>query len=214
MLYNIDNITIEKQSEKSGIYSYSITYDPFFLFIFSMYNVKHTHLESRINFVCENVKPLSQYIKQNSKKEGHVSLDAILKMIYDLGLIIKTLENKNKSILCFSIDDIIVLNNETFLFINPQKILDINAQKNIIFKQPISLKTSFLTPDVDWSVIPIKPFYTTAYYSFASMIIFILFGETWNSDLKLLDPIYRTKLYYFLLRCLEKNPRDRRFLYI
>ena len=113
MLYNIDEIIIEKISEKTGLYS--ITYDPFFSFIFSMYNIKHKSIdETKINFFCESFEPLSKYIKQNSKKEGHISLDSILKMIYDLGLIIKNLENSNKSILCFSIHDIVVLNNETF----------------------------------------------------------------------------------------------------
>jgi len=212
MHYSNDNIIIEPENEKLGLYS--ITYDPFFIFIFGIYNIKHEKIDkSKIKFFCESIEPLSKYIKRNSKKEGHISYESIIKIIYDLGFTIKTLENSNKSILCFSIDDIIVLNDETFLFINTQKILDITNKKNITLKQPINLKNSFLTPDVDWNVLPVKANYTSSYYSLADMLIFILFGEKWDGDISLLNPIIKTKLYYLLLRCLEKEPSKRQLLY-
>lgn len=206
MVYEIEN-------EKTGLYS--IAYDPFYLFIFTIYNIKHEIInKSKINFFCETVESLSSYIHKHKKRDGHISYEAIIKIIYDLGLIIKTLENNNKSILCFSIDDIIVLNNETFLFIHTQKILDINTKKTMTLKQPINLKNSFLTPDINWDTLPIKANYTTPYYSLADMIIFLLFGEKWNGDMKLLNPIVKTKLYYFLLRCLETESSNRMLLYI
>jgi hypothetical protein len=97
MHYTIDNITIE-ENEKLRLHS--ITYDPFFIFIFGIYNIKHEKIgESKINFFCESIEPLSKYIKRNSKKEGHLSYESIIKIIYDLGFTIKTLENSNKSIL-------------------------------------------------------------------------------------------------------------------
>lgn len=215
MHYTIDNISIETENEKLG--TYSITYNPYFIFIFTMYNIKHDkksiNNESKINFFCKSLEPLSKYINRNSKLEGHIGYETIVKIIYDLGLIIKTLENKNKGILCFSIDDIIVVNDETFLFINTNKILSIDNNKFMTLKQPISLKESFLTPDTDWNVLPVKTFYTSSYYSFADMIIFILFGEKWDNNINLLNPIIKTKLYYFLLRCLEKEPKNRILLY-
>lgn len=213
MIYNFENIIIEMEDEK--ISSYSITHDPFFLFIFSIYNIKHETINSsKIKFFCENIQPLSKYIKQHSKKDGHISYETVIKIIYDLGLIIKTLENSRKSILCFSIDDIVVINNQTFLFINTHKILDINNKNYITLKEPINLKTSFLSPDVNWKTLPIKSYYTSCYYSLADMIIFIIFGEKWNGEQKILNPIFKTRLYYFLLRCLENDSHDRKLFFL
>jgi hypothetical protein len=58
--------------------------------------------------------------------------------------------------------------------------------------------------------------YSTGFYSFACLIIYLLTNERYdllkNDDI--LKPIYNTKMYYFILRCLNNNLQERCFLYI
>ena len=66
----------------------------------------------------------------------------------------------------------------------------------------------------------------TSYYVIALFIIDLLFGTSTEDDesssqtqtpeklLSLLEPLYYTKLYYFLLRCLQPNINDRYFLFV
>ena len=66
----------------------------------------------------------------------------------------------------------------------------------------------------------------TSYYVIALFVIDLLFGTSTEDDesssqtqtpeklLSLLEPLYYTKLYYFLLRCLQPNINDRYFLFV
>ena len=69
---------------------------------------------------------------------------------------------------------------------------------------------------MDWKHLPIKTHFTTGIYSFALLVIYattkINYQKKINDDF--FNPIYQTKLYYFLLRCLNDNPEERQFLYI
>ena len=151
----------------------------------------------------------------NNSNNKQLTYDKAIKLIYDIGFIIKSLEQKEKAILSFSLDDITVIDENIFFFVNTGKILPI-LNNEITLKMPISMKQSFLTPDVDWKHLPIKAHFNTGIYSFALLVIYattkINYQKKINDDF--FNPIYQTKLYYFLLRCLNDNPEERQFLYI
>jgi hypothetical protein len=154
----------------------------------------------------------------------NLSTDFILKLIYDLGYIIKTLEQQEKCIIGFSLRDIVILNGDTFMFVNTQKIVNVNSAGEGILKSPINLTGSFLHPDVDTNTLPIKFPKGLSNYSFGLFITFLLTNTKTNnistsynieakkdsSLLSSLNEIYGSKLYYFVLRCLD----EKQFLYI
>ena len=209
LIHSIETVKIKKTKERD----FSITYDPFFSFFFSLYKIKYKRENDIIHFECDSFQSLKEFIDNSTTKR--LNYDKTIKMIYDIGFIIKSLEQKEKAILSFSLDDITVIDENVFFFINTGKILPI-LNNEITLKMPIDIKKSFLTPDVDWKHLPIKTHFTTGIYSFALLVIYattkINYQKKINDDF--FNPIYQTKLYYFLLRCLNDNPEERQFLYI
>ncbi|MEX0597970.1 MAG: hypothetical protein WD512_15885 [Candidatus Paceibacterota bacterium] len=209
IIHSVDAIKIKKINDRE----YSITNDPFFSSFFSLYNIQHKRENEFIIFNCQSIKTLKEFIKNSTVER--LSYDAMIKFIYDIGFTIKTLEQQQKAILCFGLDDIMVINENIYFFINSGKILPI-IKKQITLKMPLDIKKSFLTPDVNWKQLPIKAHFNTGIYSFALLLIYTstktLYEKGINDDI--LNPIFQTKLYYFILRCLNDNPDERMFLYI
>lgn len=192
-----------------GNQEYSITSDPYLFSFFSLYKIKTKREKSDIIFKCNSIETLSEFIKNNEDKK--ISYDSLIKLIYDVGFTIKSLEQTEKAILCFSLDDIIVIDKHIFFFVNTSKILPI-VKEYVTLKVPIDIKDSFLTPDTNWKGLPIKTHYKTGIYSFALLAIYAFTNSLYSPEV--LDPISNTKLYYFILRCLNDNPAERLFLYI
>ena len=209
LIHSIENISIKKIKEGE----YSIDYDSFFTSFFYLYKIGYKRENDLIYFNCNTIQTLKHLINVSEIKK--LSYDKTIKLIYDIGFIIKSLEEKKKSILCFSLDDIIVIDEHIFFFINTVKILPI-LKNEIILKIPIDIKKSFLTPDTDWKHLPIKTHFKTGLYSFALLVINIITNTSYEKNKidTILNPIYQTKLYYFILRCLNDNPEERLFLYI
>jgi len=192
-----------------GNEEYSITSDPYLFSFFSLYKIKTKREKSDIIFKCSSIEPLSEFIKNSEDKK--ISYDSLIKLIYDVGFTIKSLEQTEKAILCFSLDDIIVIDKHIFFFVNTSKILPIIKQQ-ITLKVPIDIKSSFLTPGINWKGLPIKTHYKTGIYSFALMAMYAFTNSSYSPES--LNPIFNTKLYYFILRCLKDNPEERSFFYI
>lgn len=209
IIHSVDSIKITKINDEE----YSISNDPFFTSFFSLYNIPHKRESDLIIFNCKSIQTLEHFIKNSELKR--LSYDAMIKLIYDIGFTIKTLEQQQQAILCFGLDDIMVINENIFFFINTGKILPI-IKKHITLKNPLYIKKSFLTPDTNWKQLPIKVHFNTGIYSFALLLIYAstntLYEKGINDDI--LNPIYQTKLYYFILRCLNDNPDERIFLYV
>jgi len=209
IIHSIDAIKIKKINDNE----YSITNDPFFVSFFSLYNIQCKRETDFIIFNCKTIQTLKDFIKNSPL--NRLSYDAMIKLIYDIGFTIKTLEEQQKAILCFGLDDIMVINENIFFFINSKKILQI-IKKQITLKVPLDIKTSFLPPDVNWKQLPIKTHFKTGIYSFALLLIYTSTNTFYEKGINdaILNPIYQTKLYYFILRCLNDNPDERLFLYV
>lgn len=202
----INNINIHKTN-------YSISYDPFIVFLFNNYNIEYYENEELIYFNCKSLQTLQEFIENNGK-ENTLKYNKIIKLIYDTGILIKYLEEENRSIFCFSLNDYVVINNNFFLFVNSYKISNI-YKNNITLKIPINIHENFLNISDNFSHLPFKQHYTNSYYSFGLMIFYLLTGERYSDKNKyILNNYYQTPVYFFLLRCLNANIDERSYVYI
>ena len=133
--------------------------------------------ETDIIFSAETIQTLKQFLG----KEKYLNYQNTLHALYTLSQQLFILKEQNKNILFFDLDDIIVINSTTFIFINFSKILP--TKENIItITKPISLKSIFLPPEFHKKLtLPLEVYDTTSYYSLALLLIYCLYGEKYTS---------------------------------
>lgn len=200
---------------------YSPQHNEYFSYIFSLYNIPHSFEDDKIAFNCLSIQTFKEYLMHN-EFNYILPYEEVIKFIYDIGILIKSLETYNKFIFCFSLKDIIVINNSIFLFINTNKIVNkTNRSDYIQLNYPISTEKElqFISNKINTDSLPFKCHYSYSYYNLGLMIVYLLTGQMYESsenrdDYELLLPYIGTKLHFFLMRCLSDNPNDRRFLYI
>lgn len=166
----------------------------------------NTLIQSHFNLDPKNNSQSKIPLKVTLEKRKLTYYEAI-KMVYDIEVQIKLLENNNQGLLLLSIDDIYIINNH-YIIVNNANIFSL-VQGKLFINRPFNNKSPFLAPEFNGvTKIPIKSNKSVSYYSFALMIINLM-GI--SNDLK---DIKNTKLYYMLKRCLNKEPTNRFFLYI
>jgi hypothetical protein len=228
ILYTRGSIEIKKSQTYN---KYQITNNSYILQFFKIVNLSHTKEkkgnDNVVEFSAESVQTLSQFLNH----EKSFDYQTILFMLHNIGKQLLHLEENNKGILFFDLEDIIVINDNTFVFINVDKILE---SKNRLFTlmTPIQMKSLFLSPELKGKLtLPLEIYNTSSYYSLALLLIYCLYGTTFftqniqniqniqsNKDstkkFSFLDAIFSTNLYYFLIRCLKLDPYQRKFIYI
>ena len=113
-------------------------------------------------------------------------------------------------VLFFNLKDIIVLSKNVFLLTNLSKVLPMTDDNEIILEEPISFD-GFLAPELKGvDSLPFAANPTCAYYSLALLCLKAL-GLEFEGGLERLKG---TKLYFFLQRCLENDPKKRHIIYI
>jgi len=177
----------------------------------SEYNIIKSIDNDYITINVNNITPLiniDKIKKQNDDKY-------INKMIYDIGAQILLLKEYNLSIKYFNLSDIILINDEIFLFINNDSLyqllesIDIDSSPFTYGKidiGKIDTNSSYLPQELSSDKKETYYYYTTSYYSFAKLLL-----DFFNIELK---DINDTILYHFCNRCLANNPLDRIFLFI
>ena len=196
---------IKKTAEKK----YTVNYNEYLKIILFKYDLVISISSTEIIFQADSVESLDNYVKNNFLNDKYID-----KFIYDLGSQIMTLKKENLGILYFSLKDIVIINSNHFLFINPNKLFSINGgnlQNILLTVNTYSTKDKvFVPPELhensDLSKTKWIRGQVGSYYSLAKMVLFI-FNLT-------LENLYYTKLYFFLTRCLEPIPDERVFLYL
>ena len=202
-----------KIKQKEDQYYYTIPYHSYLIFLFHSYNIEYKRENQFIYFQCDTLQTLKEYINNNGEN-GKLNYNDILKLVYDTGILIKNLEEDKMGIFCFSLNDFVVINNNFFLFVNEHKLSNI-YKNNLSLTIPIDPSDNFIDLNLNFSHLPIKEYYTISYYSFGLMVFYLLTGErNSNENINLLNKIYQTPLYYFILRCLNTNPKERYYIYI
>jgi len=168
---------------------------------------------NNITISANSIETLEEFKKeknQNSKKELFIN-----KFIYDIGCQILLLKENNISIKHFNLSDIVVLNSDIFLFINPNMLYKLLSKKEIDLSVPEYTHGTFTLDGIDTKSLFLPPefseknkyyYYTTSYYSFAKLLLHYF-------NIKI-DDIEHTSLYFFCKRCLVETPVDRVFFFI
>lgn len=178
---------------------------------------------------------MDQYKYHTHEQFEFKKYEFAIKMANDLLKQLKSLLNNKYTFYTFSLEELFVIDNNKFIYLNIQHILPINKDNNT--NQTITLRIPFLkenpgvflSPEImELNELPFSISYKTIYYSLGSLIIYFLFEKNisfykYNKDNKdnnkndekikeILTPIKETKLYWFLLRITKKNP-DKRWIY-
>jgi hypothetical protein len=95
--------------------------------------------------------------------------------------------------------------------------MPVDAFGRVWFTTPFSLKLPHIAPEIQrLTTLPSWVSYKAAYYSLGSLIIFCL-AEDDEKSTKVqlrLEFIADTKLYWFLLRCIDSDPSARLLLFV
>ena len=148
------------------------------------------------------------------------SYNIILYMIHCLSSQQIHLQKMGYSFYTFTLKDIIVVNGCYFFCINPELIMPLKQNKYLTFYKP-PIQSPFSSPElVQNDTIPFKVTYKTIYYSIGILAIYCFHGckqveskqvERTSKDLL---QIHNTKLYWFLLRCIDEKAEDRILLFL
>jgi hypothetical protein len=170
-------------------------------------------------FHAEEICLLDDLLKQQKYK---LNQEQCLHLINDIGRQIKYFEKKRLTFLGFNIQDILVLNRNKFLIIATEFIKPFDS----FFIDLLGLfeKPYFSSPEIiNVKKLPSKIHYKSCYYSLGLLVVFCLFNEyllkgneilTMKQIQNILQPIYLSKMYWFLMRCLDENVGERMLLYI
>ena len=113
-------------------------------------------------------------------------------------------------VLFFNMKDITVVNKEFYLITNLSKVLPITDENQLVLQQPIDFN-GFLAPElVGANTLPLEVTPSCAYYSLALLCLKALELDFDDG----MDRLNGSKFFYMLQRCLEKNPKNRIFIYI
>ena len=193
------------------------------------------------SFEATDVMTLRDYLNRN---DHVTELYVALRLAHDLGQQMQALISGGHGIACFSPDDVVIMTHRTsdafthkdpdvtsrddpqFLFLNDRLIFEVDeSDGSLLIDRALDTHDAFLSPEMLTQSQPVH--FKTAYYSAARLIIYFLFNN--NSDPKQhpikgedlhpikgedLHPIKGTKMYWFLLRCLNPVPAERKYIYI
>jgi hypothetical protein len=175
-----------------------------------------------ITFTAETVVTLTRFLTK-----GKLTNKKTVKMINDLSRQIAYLETTRFAFYGYNLDDILVINDDTFFIANTKHLLDIKKDNCIYFYNPID-RPYFSNFELNkLTKLPSKIDYRSSYYSLGALILFCMtnvyiFAEIQDIEYvdvdveidKILTSIAHTKLYWFLKRCFNKKSEDRILLFI
>ena len=184
--------------------------------------LKSSHYDDDTNsifFSAENVIPLKKYILDIKDKK--ISYATCIKLIDDLSKQLFCLNNLGYGIYGFDINDILVIDN-TFIFCSTQYLLELE-NNHIIFTSLIK-KPYFSNPELfKLTSLPAQINHKCCYYSLGLLVVFLLMNKyllvgnefkTSKEIDKIIQPLYNTKIYWFLKRCLDDDINNRKLLLV
>jgi hypothetical protein len=168
-----------------------------------------------LTFRASSIKSFKKYI---SKREN-ITYDNTLKLIWSLTKQLHYLITiEHECFYEFIIENIIVVDDDKFIYISNEDLLKLSKSNKIQFTKPFN-REGFISPEVfKINKIPSELNYKTIYYSLAVLAVYFLFDKNINnndlSNEENLKPIEGTKLYGLLIRCLYEDPERRTIIYI
>ena len=182
-------------------------------------NAYYDNETETIIFTAENIKPLKNILF--NKNDNKMGLNQCIKMIDELTKQISFLKTINYGFYGFDINDILVIDG-IFLFCNTQYLFPL-YKDNFLFIEPLS-QPYFSSPEIiKLTILPTEINNKCSYYSLGVLVVFCLLNNYLlvSNELKtpeeienIIKPIFNTKIYWFLKRCLEPNLEKRVLLLI
>ena len=176
--------------------------------------IKENQTDNSITLVCGSIMSLEDFLSH--KEHSAMEYEEVEQLILDIGMQSMVLGTYKKGIFFLNLKDILVIDKKFFLLHDLTHVLDITKNDKLLLSYPMKItKTDerFIAPEVKTGMTSkVLPFYTSitaGYYSLATLCIHCL---ALSGDK--LGPIKDSKMYFFLVRCLEIEPEERRFLYV
>jgi len=118
-----------------------------------------------------------------------------------------------------------------FLFLNDHLLFEVDPEGTLFIDHSLPKRTkpkeAFMSPELQQllrsnAAMPLQLHFKTIYYSAAQLFIYFLLNvdhipeedDDDDAGRAYLNPIKATKLYWFLLRCLNPVPSDRKYIYV
>ena len=172
-------------------------------------------------FKAQHICGLEDWLQRHNNNNNNDFVEQMLHMIASLSSQIQYLETLGLSFLGFNLQDIIVVDDTSFFFINNKYLISFAAKK-IKLMVPI-VKPMFSSPEMI-SLVQLPAFIPvdSCYYSLGAIVVFLLLDvyilkgneiKTEKEIERILNPIVLTKMYWFLKRCFYKKG-ERILLYI
>lgn len=221
----ITDINIKRKKDNQYNYNYKLTkkYSNFISSILNTLTGKKINNNS-ISFTSHSVQSLKELLREKNNK---LSYRHQLLLFLHLGEQIKSLINDNMSLIEINIEDITVIHMDKekykskFILSNANNIVPLVKNQVELYK-PYNKKNLFISPDLYYN--DKLPYYTSPKFIYYSLGLFVVYCnipykntvDMYNDGVlkKHIENIEDTKLYWAILRCLEKNVNDRYYLYI
>lgn len=180
-------------------------------------------------FNATSVKSFAMYQNDLRKKNGssRVPYNHVVLMFFYLGKQLEHLiKNEDKCFYAYKPDNIIVIDDNKFIYLSENYLSDIENKDDLIIVTPFNKERNcFMCPKIrQINELPFSLSYKTSYYSLCLLLIYALTyetdfleetGEPINKRIEeLLKPIIDTKLYYAIKRGLIHEAEKRSILYI
>lgn len=172
---------------------------------------------NKLSFSAKKVEPLDEFLAARKT----LSYATCLSLLYNLeeqnDFLIK---NELCGIFCIELCDVLVIDENQFIFINPKKLASLDSERNMSFFSPFERnRKGFYSPEIlTISKLPSSVDVNTFYYSLGAFIVFCISNiniteSNVNSE-EHLALLKGTKLYWTILRLLHIEPKKRKFLYV
>lgn len=171
---------------------------------------------TKCSFLADSICSFSSYIK-NHHVHGITYEDA-LSLATTLGTQLYYMELQHHTFTFLDTKHIVVIDNQYFLYLGTQHMVELEPDNTFLLTTPFPThQRSYLAPECyKITHLPSSLNKQSLYYNLAALIVQCLFPNKnlreFNRDFLL--PIEGTKLYWFLLRCLESDPSHRMCLLI
>ena len=174
-----------------------------------------------ITFEAEEIISFKKLLKSKKHKLGYKQNETLFNYFKDS---INSLEKDNQANLLINLNDLFVINPRmavpNFIYLNTKYFLPLDKHK-VEINVPFMKNNLFLSPELkNLDAIPSYLHKKSIYYSIGILISYATdatsFEKKMNHEdiINNLDSIFKTKLYYAVTRCLNKNPNNRFLLYI
>jgi hypothetical protein len=236
-IYSNDSLKIIQDKNNKSIYKIEFNY-PFPALIRSL---TKTHIiqsgtvtddYSTLRFKSLSVKSFHQFIEEQNKSRGSktLSINLAANMITNLSAQLSHLiKSESKTIIGYAPENIIVINDKTFAFLDSELVADIDpvGKEMATISCPFNITDFFASPEMlKIKELPSHIHYKTSYFSLGCLLLYALTEEDFYTEyLKELkcEKIHEylnnlsfknTKLYWLLSRCLVEDSKKRSILFI